>query len=302
MLTASNGDLECAVTSLQETVQHLREELSDALEQTSSLTVQVQESQGIISNLRISHADAVADASESAREATSLKATVVSLKETLGGVRSQLENATTEAEVLRSRVDVEDASRRRAESQLVATRDERDKLVADIADRVSELATTTGELERVRRTVDDGRRQIEALEDERARLVAAHTSERAVLSDNLAVAHAERRELRALLEQTRTELVGASEKLETVVAERDALTAGLEGADERVAKLEEELEAALGDVRDAEEEIEELRQAKAEDETSILGLKEAYARLRQIQLSVLDEVGDKVRAVGSYVG
>ena len=295
ILAASNVDLEHTVTTLQETIERLSAEFSQAQGEISSMATQVRESQDVIRDLRASEADALARASASAREAASMKTAVADIQSALEVARSQLQTAAGEKTALRARVEEEEASRRKAESELVTTQDARDRLVTEIAERTRELATTAAALEQARGEAGERRREIAGLEREREKEVASHVVEMATLSKDLATARAQNEARAAELVRVWSDLTSTSEKLDAAAAEREELSGSLGDALLRASELEEELRVALNDVRDAEEEIEELRLAKAEDEASILSLKDAYARLRQVQLSVLDEVGDKVR-------
>ena len=294
-LTTSNISLENAVTNLQETIGQLRDDHSKALMRISTSAAEAQEAEDALSQLRASHADALARAASSQCEVASLRRAVSDLESTLESTCSELKETTTKATQLRALMDEEQASHRRAESELVSIHDGHDRLVADMAEQSKVLATTLEQLEQARRDVGEAHLKISALEREREKEVAARVAENATLSSSLETCRAETQELTGQLRQAHDELVNASEKLQAVVAERDKLVVGLENADARVTELEGELKIALDDVQDAEEEIKELQQAKANDEASIMSLKDAYARLRQVQLSVLDEVGDKVR-------
>ncbi|KAI0716309.1 hypothetical protein C8Q76DRAFT_617655, partial [Earliella scabrosa] len=290
VLTVSNESLEQSVTNLEETVEELRKEASHAKAQAASAFADLKQSQGAIDELRQSHAQAQSDASSSAREAAGLKVTVSELEFALDVLRSQLKEAAAETAGVRAQLATEVASRRRAESELVATREEREGLIADIADKAARLETLVQELERVRQVGDEARRRIASLEAQREKEVAAHVTEKSALESSLETVRAEVAELKTQLDGARSELSTLSDELRIVVAGREELSRRLEDETARVSELQRNMKIALDDVRDAEDEIAELRQAKASDEDSIASLKTALARLRQVQLDALEEV------------
>ncbi|RDX42163.1 hypothetical protein OH76DRAFT_1488878 [Lentinus brumalis] len=293
-LRLSNGDLERTLAQLQDTVAAVRKELSHAKDEIASKSAELLQALDTVNVLRTSHAQAVSEASEYAREAAALKSSFTELQLTQDQLRSQLVDAAADAADLRARVVTEEASRRSAESQLVATTEERDRLLADVADKTALLATTTGELQQARQATDDARRQIGRLEALRESDVAAHLAERSALESRLETSQIEAARLQTEVEGLSSELSTLSEKLSSVVSERNQLMKVVEEETARASRLEEELSVALDDVRDAEEEIEELRQAKTADEASIQSLKEVLVRLRQVQLDAVEEVNNKM--------
>lgn len=294
-LRASNGTLERTITELQDTVAAVREQLSHAKDETASKSAELQQALVTVNALRASHAQAVSEASGSAREAAAFKLAFSEVQLTQDQLRSQLEDAAAEAADLRAQLVTEVASRRSAESQLVATGEERERLLADIADKTAVLATTTEELEHARQAADDARRQIASLEALRESDVAAHLAERSGLESRLETSRTEAARLKTEVERLSSELSTLSEKLVSVISEKDQLMKAVEEQTARSSRLEDELAVALDDVRDAEEEIEELRRAKTADEASIQSLKEVLVRLRQVQLDAVEEVNNKVR-------
>ncbi|KAI0739218.1 hypothetical protein C8Q80DRAFT_1112583 [Daedaleopsis nitida] len=297
-LSRSNEGLESTVTKLEETVEQLVKEVSHAKGQATSASAALEESQNMIAELKKSHAQALTDASASTREAAALSVTVSELQSTLSKLRSQLEDAAAETAGVRAELDTEQASRRATEFELVATKDERESLVADIAGKTVRVGVLTEELERIRQAADDARRHIASLETQREKDVAAHVTERSALETALETARAEVAELKTGLDGARLEVSRLSGELRAVVAERDGVSVNLNDERVRAAVLEEELRVALDDARDAEEENEGLREAKAADEASIENLKNLLKHLRDVQLEAMDEVSNKVRESG----
>ncbi|KAF8623193.1 hypothetical protein AX17_007516 [Amanita inopinata Kibby_2008] len=79
--------------------------------------------------------------------------------------------------------------------------------------------------------------------------------------------------------------------------ELSGVRASLDGEAQKTARLEADLVAAMGRVRDAEEDILELRACREADGKSIENLKEIFVKLREVQLRSLEELGEKVRGV-----
>lgn len=294
-LVASNDGLQRAVTELENTVVTVREELTRAKEDMSLKSAELLETLDTVTALRTSHAQAMSEASSSAREAATLRVIVSELESTLEGLRSQLKHSAAESADICARLVTEEASRRSAECELVATVQERDRLLTDIADKTALLATTTEELKQAQQAHDDARRQMADLKALRESDVAAHLADKSALESRLETSRVEAAGFKTKVEGLSSELSSLSEKFSTVVSERDQLKMAVQEQFARSSQLEGELSVALDDVRDAEEEIEELRIAKTADESSIQSLKDLLARLRQVQLEAVEEVNNKVR-------
>ncbi len=294
VLIASNESLVQTVTHLKDYVEELQGEVSHAKEQATAASAALQKSQDLVEELRRSHAQALSEGSSSAREAAALHVDVLELQSSLDTLRSQLRDTAAGAAEVRAQLETEQASRRRAECELVATKEECKSLLADIADKTAHVGKITEELEQVRQAEEDARRTILDLESQWEKDVAVHVTERSAIESNLETARAEVADLKSHLDATRSDISALNAELQGVVAERDQLSLSLKNETARTSKLEEELSVALDDVGDAEDEIQELRQAKMTDEGSITTLKEALERLRKVQINALEEV-NKVR-------
>ncbi|KAI0760032.1 hypothetical protein C8Q74DRAFT_1371997 [Fomes fomentarius] len=296
VLVASNENLTQTVTHLKDYVEELNGDVSHAKEQASAVEAALQKSQDLVVDLRRSHAQALSDGSSSARQAAALHITVLELQSSLDMLRSQLRDTAAGAAEVRAQLETEQASRRRAECELVATKEECKSLLADIADKTAHVGKITEELKQVRQAEEDARRAILDLESQWEKDVAVHVTERSAIESNLETARAEVAALKSHLDATRSDVSALNAELQGVVAERDQLSLSLKNETARTSKLEEELSVALDDVRDAEDEIQELRQAKMTDEGSITTLKEALERLRQVQINALEEVNKAASA------
>ncbi|KAJ8495742.1 hypothetical protein ONZ51_g1523 [Trametes cubensis] len=278
--------LEHVAGDLQETVKQLREELSHAKANMESMSNEVQQSQVVISGLRASKDHVV-------HEAAALKVTVSELELTVDKLRAEVEDAAAEAANLRRDVEMEQASRRVAESELISTKATCDKLVSDLADKTVRLSSALEDLAVVRRAEADLRCELEAAKEQHAQELAAGAAERSALEADLKDTRAMVVDLEDQLQRLTTQFASVSEELVTATGEKERLAAELEESTQRCATLEEDLKLTRSDLEEAEEEIAELRRAKAEDEASIQNLKSGLSRLRQLQMDALNEVDSK---------
>ncbi|KAI0332908.1 hypothetical protein GY45DRAFT_1298398 [Cubamyces sp. BRFM 1775] len=279
--------LEHVAGDLQETVKQLREELSHAKAELESMSNEVQQSQAIISGLRTSKDRAV-------EEAAALKVTVSELELTVDKLRAGVEDAAAEAAKLHRDVEMEQASRRVAESELISTKATCDKLVSDLADKTVRLSSALEDLAVVRRAEADLRCELEAAKEQRAQDLTAGAAERSALEADLKDTRAMVGDLKGELQRLNTQFASVSEDLDTATGEKERLAGELEEFTRRCATLEEDLKLMRSDLGEAEEEIAELRLAKAEDEASIQSLKSGLSRLRQLQMDALSEVDSKM--------
>ncbi|EJF57819.1 hypothetical protein DICSQDRAFT_157138 [Dichomitus squalens LYAD-421 SS1] len=286
-LVADKENLERTAEALRDTVDQLRTDLTRAEDDVASTTTRLKQSQDVIDELRASREQAQLDAAASTREATSLKVTVSELESSLGSLRFQLEDSLAETARLRGQLEAEQSSRRTVESVLSATKASHDKLVSEMAEKALRMTSVEEELNQTRRALDDTRCQVEVLKKEHERDAAAH-------AEALEAARVKAADFRIQLDGLRSQITSLSGELRSVSSAKDSLSTRLEEEVARSAQLQEDLAIARDDVQDAEEEILELREAKAADEASIQSLKAGLARLRQLQMDALDEVDNKM--------
>ncbi|OJT15347.1 hypothetical protein TRAPUB_8092 [Trametes pubescens] len=286
-LHIENTALERTSGNLQDTVAQLRGELSHAKDQLDSTRAEVQQAQDVIDALRVSHAAAQVDAAASKNSVSALEGTVDTLC-------SQLQDAAAAAAELHESLETEQTARRAAESNAVSTQARCDKLLSDLADKTARLSSTTKTLAKVKRTEDETRRQLGALEEKHASELAARAAERSGFEEALEIAHTKEANLETQVDRLNGRLSAVSEELASALTEKEELSIELREAKEHAATLQEDLELAQDDNRNAEQEIDELRTAKAEDEASIQSLKAGLAKLRQLQMDALNEVDSKM--------
>ncbi|KAI8969761.1 hypothetical protein BD414DRAFT_255072 [Trametes punicea] len=284
-LTDAKSVLERASDDLHGTVEQLHKELAHAKVQLEAVREEAGRSQDVISALRASQARA-------AQEADALKTTASGLESTVNSLRSQLEDAAAQRADLRRSLEMEQASRTLAKSEVASSRAACDALSSDLADKTARLSATAEQLSTLRHAQSKLLSELEAVKEQRAEELAIHATEKVNLEVALETAQATAKDMKDRLDALR--LSDILQDLASVVAEKDQLCAELQEAHRHSAELEADLRIARHDVEQAEEEIDELRRAKAEDEASIQNLKAGLARLRQLQLDALSEVDSKM--------
>jgi len=290
-------DLRARVTSLESSVRLLTEELEKSMATTKQLRVEqakiaseLQEKEKTIANLTESKTQSMSKISALSTQLQNAKESVVNLERERDMSCATLTRIESERDHIRLDLTAIQEERQQLTEKLSITEVIRDCLSTEVRDKQRDIQDLEATLESLEIKAKNLASTLEASEAQKRATVIDYDTKLSALKNNMASMQNEVDRLQSEVLDASAETRKTESQLGESRAECDRIQEILEAERLRAIELGKEHEDALGRVRDAREDIQELRMSKEVDQETIEGLKDSFAKLRKAQMAALAEL------------